>query len=144
MGKHSVQITDDNFYNELYEYCKINGLKISSFVTDLLKKQFLIEQYGDTPFGKIESIKPVLIPEFKSPEVVNVPLATIELANTEPITNGPIKEQYTSNEAPKEFYGEIKFDGNIVSISNPTAEEKYQNIEIPRNEVIKNPKKRRL
>ena len=55
MGKHSVQITDDNFYNELCEYCKINGLKISSFVTDLLKKQFLIEQYGDTPFTTYET-----------------------------------------------------------------------------------------
>lgn len=144
MGKHSVQITDDNFYNELCEYCKINGLKISSFVTDLLKKQFLIEQYGDIPFGKMEEIKPILIPEFKTPEVVKIPLSTIEMANTEPITNGPIKEEYMSKEVPKEFYGEIKFDGNIVSLSNPPTEEKYQNIAIPQNEVVRNPKKRRL
>ena len=70
MGKHSVQITDDNFYNELCEYCKINGLKISSFVTDLLKKQFLIEQYGDIPFGKMEEIKPILINDYKIPDEV--------------------------------------------------------------------------
>lgn len=102
MGKHSVQITDDNFYNELYEYCKINGLKISSFVTDLLKKQFLIEQYGDTPFGKMEEIKPILIDDYKIPDevlpVINQdnpqdcvePIFTNQEVsdNTETITNG--------------------------------------------------------
>lgn len=146
MGKHfkSVQITDSNLYNEICDYCKINGLKIGSFITDMLRKQFIIEQYGDTPFGKIEPIKPVLIPEFKTPEVVEIPLSTIEMANTEPITNGSIKEEYMSKEVPKEFYGEIKFDGDIVSLSNPPTEEKYQNIEIPQNEVIRKPKKRRL
>lgn len=141
MAKHSIQIIDENFYNELSDYCKLNGLKISSFATDMLKKQFMIEQYGDTPFGKIEPIKPVLIPEFKTPEAVNIPLSTIEMANTEAVKVGPINDKV----APNEICGEIKFDGNVVSLSNhPDSEEKYQNIEIPQNEVVRKPKKRRL
>lgn len=142
MGKHtkSVQITDDKLYNEICNYCKINGLKIGSFITDMLRKQFIIEQYGDTPFGDIGPIKPVLIPEFETPEAVRTPLSTIEMAATEAVKDGPNNDKVVS----KELYGEIKFDGNIVSLSNPTTEEKYQNIEIPQNGVVKKPKKRRL
>ena len=124
MGKHSVQITDDNFYNELCEYCKINGLKISSFVTDLLKKQFLIEQYGDIPFGKMEEIKPILINDHKIPDemlpVINQdnPQDCVEPIfvnyevsdNTETITNGDcnLNKKYINTRVSSDFYGEIK------------------------------------
>jgi hypothetical protein len=142
MGKHfkSVQITDSNLYNEICNYCKVNGLKIGSFITDMLRKQFIVEQYGDTPFGEIGPIKPVLIPEFKATEAVEIPLSTIEMANTEAVKDGPNNDKVIS----KELYGEIKFDGNIVSMSTSPIEEKYQNIEPPQNEVVKKPKKRRL
>lgn len=137
MGKHSVQITDDNFYNELCEYCKINGLKISSFVTDLLKKQFLIEQYGDTPFTTYETTiidnspvssltvdvsieKPnedesVEIDKnvktnsgITHPSVIWTPY-TIE-DKTTLITNvdGNLSKKYIKTRVPSDFYGEIK------------------------------------
>jgi hypothetical protein len=137
MGKHSVQITDDNFYNELCEYCKINGLKISSFVTDLLKKQFLIEQYGDTPFTtyettiinnnpvssltvdvtiekpnedeSVEIVKNVKTnDEITHPSVVWTPY-TIE-DKTTLITNGDgnLNKKYIKTRVPSDFYGEIK------------------------------------
>lgn len=137
MGKHSIQITDDNFYNELCEYCKINGLKISSFVTDLLKKQFLIEQYGDTPFTTYETTiidnspvssltvdvsieKPnedesVEIDKniktnsgITNPSVIWTPY-TIE-DKTTLITNvdGNLSKKYVKTRVPSDFYGEIK------------------------------------
>lgn len=137
MGKHSVQITDDNFYNELCEYCKINGLKISKFVTEMLRRQFMIEQYGDTPFTTYEttvinnnpvssltvdvtiekSDKDELIEIVKTvktnggithPSIVLVPY-TIE-ENTPLITNGDgdLNKKYINTRVPSDFYGEIK------------------------------------
>ena len=137
MGKHSVQITDDNFYNELCEYCKINGLKISSFVTDLLKKQFLIEQYGDTPFTTYETTiidnspvssltVDVSIEKPNEDESVEIDKNvktnsgithqsviwtpyTIE-DKTTLITNvdGNLSKKYIKTRVPSDFYGEIK------------------------------------
>jgi hypothetical protein len=51
MSKHSIQIDDNELYRNISEYCKLNNLKINKFVTELLKKQFAIEMYGDIPFG---------------------------------------------------------------------------------------------
>lgn len=38
----------------MLEYCRNNGLKISSFCTDLLKDAFYTEVYGDIPFGTVK------------------------------------------------------------------------------------------
>lgn len=46
---NTVQI-EDELYNDIKEYCKLNKLKISSFINEILKKSFLVEKYGDTPF----------------------------------------------------------------------------------------------
>lgn len=47
---HRIQI-DDILYKEITEYCKLNNEKINDFCQRILKKQLLIEKYGDTPFG---------------------------------------------------------------------------------------------
>lgn len=54
MAKHSIQITDSKLYESIVEYCKENGLKVSFLCTDMLKKQFLIEKFGDIPFGNFQ------------------------------------------------------------------------------------------
>ena len=46
---NTVQI-EDELYNDIKEYCKLNKLKIGSFINEILKKSFLVEKYGDTPF----------------------------------------------------------------------------------------------
>ena len=51
MAKHSIQITDSKLYESIVEYCKENGLKVSFLCTDMLRKQFLLEKFGDIPFG---------------------------------------------------------------------------------------------
>lgn len=54
MGKnHSVQINDEKLYMAMYEYCRANGKKMNELCTDMLRKQFMIEQYGDFPFGSM-------------------------------------------------------------------------------------------
>lgn len=71
MSKHFITITDENLYNDIVEYCKLNNEKINTFCQRILKEQLLIEKYGDTPFGNIvEKIN--VIPEVTTsePEVV--------------------------------------------------------------------------
>lgn len=54
MAKHSIQIDDSKLYESIVEYCKENGLKVSFLCTDMLRKQFLIEKFGDIPFGNFQ------------------------------------------------------------------------------------------
>jgi hypothetical protein len=42
---------DKKLYNDIKEYCKLNGLKVGVFINNLLRKAFNIEKYGNTPFS---------------------------------------------------------------------------------------------
>ena len=55
MAKHSIQIDDDKLFEEIVAYCKLNNLQIKMFCTDMLRKQFLLEKFGDIPFGTLYS-----------------------------------------------------------------------------------------
>lgn len=136
MGKN-IQIDDNDLYRKISDYCKINDLKISKFVTEMLRKQFMIEQYGDTPFTTYETTiinnNPVssltvdftieksnedesieIVKNVKTnggithPTIVSVPY-TIE-ENTPLITNGDgdLDKKYIKTRVPSDFYGEIK------------------------------------
>ena len=50
---HSIQINDEKLYMAMYEYCQANGKKLNELCTDMLRRQFMIEQYGDFPFGSM-------------------------------------------------------------------------------------------
>jgi HSP90 family molecular chaperone len=41
---------DKQLYDEINDYCKINGLKTRDFIHELLKNAFMKEKYGDSPF----------------------------------------------------------------------------------------------
>ena len=136
MGKN-IQIDDNDLYRKISDYCKINNLKISKFVTEMLRRQFMIEQYGDTPFTTYETTiinnNPVssltvnftieksnedesieIVKNVKTnggithPSIVTVPY-TIE-ENTPLITNGDgdLNKKYINTRVPSDFYGEIK------------------------------------
>jgi hypothetical protein len=136
MGKN-VQIDDDNLHRKISDYCKINNLKISKFITEMLRKQFMIEQYGDTPFTtyettiinnnpvssltvdvtiekpnedeSVEIVKNVKTnDEITHPSVVWTPY-TIE-DKTTLITNedGNLNKKYIETRVPSDFYSEIK------------------------------------
>ena len=50
---------DKKLHNEIKEYCKLNGLKMTDFINHLLKKAFNIEKYGLSPFApKYEQFVP--------------------------------------------------------------------------------------
>lgn len=45
---------DKKLHEEIKEYCKLNGLKTSEYVNSLLKKAFMEDKYGVSPFKRAE------------------------------------------------------------------------------------------
>lgn len=41
---------DEKLYAEIKQYCELNDLKIKAFISDILRKAFNREKYGDGPF----------------------------------------------------------------------------------------------
>ena len=140
MAKHSVQITDNKLYESIVEYCKENGLKVSFLCTDMLRKQFLIEKFGDIPFGNFQGNSVSYDDKSVTSSVIG-PLNTsgdaivLEEENNNAIISPPltqeIKGRYTQKEVPDKFYSEITIDS-----VNKAAEETQKHTE--------KPKKRRL
>ncbi len=54
MAAHSVLINND-LYEEIKEYCGLNGIKPSILCNNLLKKALTELKYGDIPFGIIKN-----------------------------------------------------------------------------------------
>ena len=149
MAKHSIQITDSKLYESIVEYCKENGLKVSFLCTDMLRKQFLIEKFGDIPFGNFQdSSAPYddksVTSSVDTPMVV-VPWVPVDCTLTveerqklsledednNSIITSPIEGKYTQKEVPNKFYSEITIDS-----ANKAVEETQKHTE--------KPKKRRL
>ena len=61
---------DKKLYNEINEFCKLNGLKTRDFIHKILKEGFMREKYGDSPF-KTPNISEVA--EFIDAVVAKVP-----------------------------------------------------------------------
>ena len=149
MAKHSIQITDSKLYESIVEYCKENGLKVSSLCTDMLKKQFLIEKFGDIPFGDFQNSSVPYDDKSATSSVdtsmVFVPWVPVDCTLTveerqklsledednNSIITSPIEGKYTQKEAPNKFYSEITIDS-----ANKAVEETQKHTE--------KPKKRRL
>ena len=151
MAKHSIQITDSKLYESIVEYCKENGLKVSSLCTDMLKKQFLIEKFGDIPFGDFQD-NSVPYDDKSVTSSVDTPMVfvpwvpvdctltveerqklSLEGENNNAIIS-PSKEiddKYTQKKVPDKFYSEI----TIESVNKATEETQKH---------TEKPKKRRL
>ena len=74
---------DKKLYDEINEFCQINGLKTKDFIHKILKEAFLKEKYGETPFKKKET--------FITPIVINQE-HVYNQASTLPVTNETIQE----------------------------------------------------
>ena len=153
MAKHSIQITDSKLYESIVEYCKENGLKVSFLCTDMLRKQFLIEKFGDIPFGNFQDSS-VPYDDKSVTSSVDTPMVfvpwvpvdctltveerqklSLEEENNNVIISPPLTKEiegkYTKKEVSDKFYGEITIDS-----ANKAAEETQKHTE--------KPKKRRL
>lgn len=45
---------DKKLYEDIKEYCKLNGIKPSEYVNKTLKRAFLEDKYGKSPFNRAE------------------------------------------------------------------------------------------
>ena len=161
MAKHSIQITDNKLYESIVEYCKENGLKVSFLCTDMLRKQFLIEKFGDIPFGNFQDNSVSYDDKSATSSVIGplntngdaiVVVETIDKNSDETaeekqklslesennnnvIITSPLDKEiegkYTQKEVPNKFYSEITIDS-----ANKASEETQKHTE--------KPKKRRL
>lgn len=52
---------DEKLYAEIKQYCELNNLKIKPFITDLLRKAFNREKFGDGPFQMRREPSPPII-----------------------------------------------------------------------------------
>lgn len=43
---------DKELYKEIKEYCDLNGIKPKEYVNSLLRKAFIEDKYGKTPFNR--------------------------------------------------------------------------------------------
>lgn len=69
----TIAINED-LYNEILEYCKLNKITIKDFSEKALKNSLMLEKYGDIPFGGFKEI-----PKAKEPEhIVAVDVAVDE------------------------------------------------------------------
>lgn len=93
MNLKTIRVHEDVF-NDISDYCKINGLKIVDFCSEKLKEAVLVEKYGDTPFGvminkkqndtmtkkieEIENKEPIVVVPTVKPieEIVDGPVVT--------------------------------------------------------------------
>lgn len=133
----SVQINDNKLYDQIVEYCKINGLKVSNLITEMVRKQFMIEKYGDTPFTtyettivnnnpvssltvdvtiekpnedeSVEIVKNVKTnDEITHPSVVWTPYTIEDKTTLITNGNGNLNKKYIKTRVPSDFYDEIK------------------------------------
>lgn len=160
MAKHSIQITDSKLYESIVEYCKENGLKVSFLCTDMLRKQFLIEKFGDIPFGNFQdssvSYDDKSVTSSVDTQIVTAPWIPVDCTltveerqklsaeerqklslegennNTIISPSKEIDDKYTQKKVPNKFYSEI----TIESVNKAAAEETQKHTE--------KPKKRRL
>lgn len=103
---------EQKLYNDIKQYCKLNGLVIKDFVNKLLKKAFTVEKYGEKPFSANEVVSTPYIPTLE--------VTFEEPANLPPITNEKILEKYRKpiegdyySTIPVDESWEEKLDENI-------------------------------
>lgn len=93
MQKYVLMIEiDKKLHKEIKEYCRENGLIMKDYVNSLLKKAFTADKFGNTPFEKIEEVKPILSTDYETPEPVETVL------------------DISKKEVPNNFYGTIQYD----------------------------------
>ena len=79
---------------------------MKEYVNSLLKKAFTADKFGDTPFKKIEEVKPILPSEYEAPEPIK-PTLPIDYETPEPVET---VLDISKKEVPNNFYGTIQYD----------------------------------
>ena len=89
---------EQKLYNDIKDYCKLNGLVIKDFINKLLKKSFTVEKYGEKPFQMGNEIKPVLSTDYETSKPVK-PIQPMDHDTPEPnmVSSEPKGDYYCEN-----------------------------------------------
>ena len=82
MEKKTITISE-RLHNDIAEYCKFNGMKISDFCEKLLSDGFMLEKYGDAPFMQKQNNK---TEEIQKDETINTE-EPVEMTEVQEDTN---------------------------------------------------------
>jgi hypothetical protein len=107
---------DKKLHKEIKEYCQLNGMVMKEYVNSLLKKAFIADKFGDTPFQRGMEDSPIVTNNEVNPKPIKTEIHTVSVVTENNIS---------------------KVDEPVV-IQSPTTEE---NIE---TNTLKKPKKRKL
>lgn len=149
MSKHTIVITDDKLYNDIVDYCKINGEKINSFCQRILKEQLSIEKYGDTPFGEVNVEKtPSILSKIPSEREAKMIMPHIKnmVDNYTKSINAKIIEEIESKNVSLPY--EIETDSKtLITPIDDDNSEKYKK-EVPseyyENFKVEEPKRKKI
>lgn len=111
---------DKDLWSEIKDYAKENGFNPTKFANELLKKSFIYEKYGDTPFSSMKTDRDAFVDEV-------LQHLNNEEKNTENVVNEAVIQ---TNEVPKK---ETEIDETTNFLEN-----------IILTETANKPKKRRL
>ena len=150
MSKHFIPITDENLYNDIVEYCKLNNEKINIFCQRILKEQLLIIKYGDTPFGEVTHVfelPPVAPIDANAKDVIQPLINQWVEENTKTINDIIIKQIV---EPPIDTV-QMPYELDKVTetiITNGDISEKYKDKKVPKEfygEIkVEEPKKKKI
>lgn len=98
---------DKDLWSEIKDYAKENGLNPTKFANELLKKSFIYEKYGDTPFSSMKTEMDTFV------DKVLQHLDNKE-ENTEDTVNEVISQTYEDTEKETETDETTKFIENII------------------------------
>ena len=103
----TIAINED-LYNEILEYCKLNKITIKDFSEKALKSSLMLEKYGDIPFGGFKES-----PKVKEPEhIVAVDpaidegktiLAVVDTKEEKIVEQQEVKSEQEVNEVIKKY-----------------------------------------
>ena len=118
---------DKNLYQEIKEYCNLNGIKPKDYINTLLRKAFMQDKYGERPFQTQKN------PDNGHVITHDIPESVIE-AKVREILDG-----MKANSDPEKVAEKIE-DGKVnegIFEENDTNEESRQdvsiNVSIPEN-----------
>ena len=149
MSKHFITITDENLYNNIVEYCKLNDEKVNDFCQRILKEQLLIIKYGDTPFGEatqVFELPPVVPNDANAKDVIQPLINQWVEENTKAINDKIIKQIVEPPIDTVQMPYEL--DEVTETITNGDISEKYKDKKVPKEfygEIkVEEPKKKKI
>lgn len=119
-----IEVSDKLYklYYDIQLYCVLNELDFDEYITDLLKKSFMLDKYGDRPFAKAVQYEK-------------------QLPANETPTPTEVEIEVKKNEETKEY--EVEMKETIIPIETDTlkdAEELYKLKETIKSALVVNQK----